>query len=47
MVSLVFSPLPDNPMFGLIQALPAHLSAKIVVVMRGHPPFHPERVKDS
>lgn len=46
-VMLVFSPLPDNQMFELVQALPFHLSAKIGVVMGDHPPFHPEQSNDS
>ncbi|MCW3836094.1 hypothetical protein ACFQ1E_08580 [Sphingomonas canadensis] len=36
---LIFRPLPDDQMFGLIQALPAHLSAKIGIVMGNQPPF--------
>lgn len=36
---LVFRPLPDDEMFGMVQALPAHLSAKIGIVMGDQPPF--------
>lgn len=36
---LIFMPLPDDQMFGLVQALPAHLSAKIGIVMGDQPPF--------
>jgi hypothetical protein len=30
---LIFRPLPDDQMFGLVQALPVHLSARIGTVM--------------
>jgi hypothetical protein len=30
---LIFRPLPDDQMFGPVQALPVHLSAKIGIVM--------------
>ncbi|MFN3458009.1 MAG: hypothetical protein ACK4Z8_10590 [Novosphingobium sp.] len=36
---LIFRPLPDDQMFGLVQALPVHLSAKIGIVMGDQPPF--------
>lgn len=36
---LIFGPLPDDQMFGLIQALPVHLSAKIGILMGDQPPF--------
>jgi len=36
---LIFRPLPDDEMFGLVQALPVHLSAKIGIVMGDQPPF--------
>ena len=36
---LIFKPLPDDQMFGLVQALPVHLSAKIGIVMGDQPPF--------
>ncbi len=36
---LIFTPLPDDQMFGLVQALPAHLSSKIGIVMADQPPF--------
>jgi len=36
---LVFSPLPDDQMSGLVQAIPAHLSAKIGIVVGERPPF--------
>ncbi|MBX3594742.1 hypothetical protein [Sphingomonas sp.] len=36
---LIFSPLPDDQMFALAQALPVHLSAKIGFVMGDQPPF--------
>ena len=40
LVALVFAPLPDDQIYGLVQALPVHLSAKIGIVGRG-PPFNP------
>ncbi|MBD3761772.1 MAG: hypothetical protein IE929_13580 [Rhizorhabdus sp.] len=36
---LIFRPLPDDQMFGLVQALPVHLSAKIGFVIGDQPPF--------
>ncbi|MEZ5707942.1 MAG: hypothetical protein R3E02_00985 [Blastomonas sp.] len=36
---LIFRPLPDDQMFGLVQALPVHLSTKIGIVMGDQPPF--------
>lgn len=33
LVVLVFAPLPDDQIFGLLQALPTHLSAKLGIVM--------------
>jgi hypothetical protein len=36
---LIFAPLPDDQMLGLVQALPVHLSAKIGIVMGNQPPF--------
>lgn len=36
---LIFKPLPDDQMFGLVEALPVHLSAKIGIVMGDRPPF--------
>jgi hypothetical protein len=41
LIVLVFKPLPDLQMFGLIQALPVHLSAKIGTVSDDRPPFTP------
>jgi hypothetical protein len=40
---LIFKPLPDDQMFGLVQVLPAHLSAKIGIVMGDRPPFASRR----
>ncbi len=36
---LIFTAFPDDEMFGLVQALPVHLSAKIGIVMGDQPPF--------
>jgi hypothetical protein len=36
---LIFKPLPDDQMLGLIQALPVHLNAKIGIVVGNQPPF--------
>jgi len=41
LIVLVFKPLPDVQMSGLIQALPVHLSAKIGTVSGDRPPFTP------
>ena len=41
LIVLIFKPLPDDEMFGLVQALPVHLSAKVGTVMGDRPPFTP------
>ena len=41
LIVLDFKSLPDVQMFGLIQALPVHLSAKIGIVSGDRPPFTP------
>ncbi|MES2042958.1 MAG: hypothetical protein V4475_03725 [Pseudomonadota bacterium] len=41
LIVLIFEPLPDDKMFGLVQALPGRLSAKVGIVMDGRPPFTP------
>ena len=42
LIVLIFEPLADDKMFGLVQALPVHLSAKVGIVMGGRPPFMPK-----
>jgi len=44
---LVFSPRPDDQMFGLAQALPVHLSAKIGIVVGDNLPFGPAGSNDG
>jgi hypothetical protein len=39
---LIFAPLPDDQIYGLIQALPTHLSAKLGIMMGNRPPFGPD-----
>ena len=39
LVVLIFEPLADDEMLGLVQALPVHLSAKVGIVMGGEPVF--------
>ena len=41
LIVLIFKPLPDDQMFGLVQALPIHLSAKVGIVVGDRPPFSP------
>ncbi len=41
LIVLIFKALPDDEMFGLVQALPVHLSAKVGILMRDRPPFTP------
>jgi hypothetical protein len=42
LIALIFAPLPDDQMFGLVQALAMHLSAKIGIVVGNTPPFRSE-----
>lgn len=41
LIVLIFKALPDDEMFGLVQALPVHLSAKVGILMGDRPPFTP------
>lgn len=41
LIVLIFEPLADDKMLGLVQALPLHLSAKVGIAMGGRPPFTP------
>lgn len=39
LIVLIFKALLDDEMFGLVQALPVHLSAKVGILMGDRPPF--------
>ncbi len=45
LIVLIFSPLPDDQLYGLVQALPLHLSAKVGIILGGKPPFSPDYLK--